>query len=382
MGAMQRTASRPIPKPSTRILHSPAHLLLDPPLRNLVAQIIREHVLSFYSGISKDPEFVQEVTKLFHSVIQALEVRLANLDWIDLLGVELPSLLEGHYRDWDLANERAGTGLAHNKDPDHVFHSLQSHIAISLSPSTPAIPLVNRTYLRALVDVILRLLLPPEDYRAETERTIVGEIIVNIILGAVFERVAQPWFLHGVIARIIEGMEEKSTPEEDKGKGRTTNPTIGTQLDQALGHLGSLPSIISTCFNSLSTLYYSATSSPLSPKYQLAPSLTTAPLSLLTTLLSRSLFLNQIVHYISLPLEYWSALGNSIVIYILKEKFLNATMVEGVILSTTVALFPAEPPIKELDPDREGQEKLARRCEEAISRLLPRTPRPFFPFLR
>ena len=317
---------------------------------------------------------MQEVTKLLMSVIQALEVRLANLDFVDLLAVELPTLLERHYRDWDQANERAGTGLAHNKEPDQVFHSLQSHIAISLSPSTPAVPLVGKTYLRAITDNILRLLLPPEDYRAETERTILGEIIVSIGLSGAFDKVAEPSFLFEMIARVIEGMEQRSTQEEQKVRSTNSNPpsTIGTQLDQALGHLGSLPSIISTCFNSLSTLYYSATSSPLSPKYQQSPSLTTPSLSLLTTLLPPSSFVNQIVHYLSLPLEYWSSLSNSLVIYILKERILNARMVGMIIHSITASLFPTEPPSKGSEREREGQEKLALRCEEAISRILPR----------
>ncbi|KPV73756.1 uncharacterized protein RHOBADRAFT_16967, partial [Rhodotorula graminis WP1] len=188
-----------------RILHSPAHSTLDPVILDLIALALRAFVTPWYNGgISRDPDkaFLQAVTAVLVQVIQALEVRLATVDWAELVVRDVPELVAAHYRDWDLATERAGSGSAHNLSPEELFHNLEPHIAISLSTaphgssSRASVPHVDKVYLRTLVDHLLKALLPPDDYRAETERAIVREILVGVVFGAVFNRVAQPWFLH------------------------------------------------------------------------------------------------------------------------------------------------------------------------------------------
>lgn len=374
------------PRPP-RILHSPAHTTLDPLILDLLALICREHILTWYSSISRDVDrtFIQQVTSVLIHVIQAVEVRLAHVDLVGLLVLDLPSLLERHVADWDQATEKANTGHAHNFDRDNVFHLLQPHIAVSLSQASSGSPLepkVDKIYLRALVDNLLRLLLPPEDYRAETERAIVREIIVNTIFGSVFTRVAQPWFLHSAIAKILEVRQQEglvkaaaeATVQKDTraGKGELPSPPRRTLLDRGLAALSSTLRLLHALTVSLSTLYHTAIASKVPPSYRAHPPLLTPLLSLFVVVLPSSPLVTQAIHYLSLPLGLVSSFITSLIFYLVNERLLNAGLVKTVLEVATRALFPnGHPAPKEPDPDVDEQKEWKRRCEEAVATALP-----------
>ena len=369
------------PRPP-KILHSPAHTTLDPLILDLLALICREHVLSWYSSISRDPDraFIQQVTSVLVHVIQALEVRFAHVDFVGLLVLDLPSLLDRHVTDWDQATEKANTGHAHNFDRDNVFHLLQPHIAISLHQSIPGgalEPKVDKTYLRALVDNLLRLLLPPEDYRAETERLIVREIIVNIIFGNVYTRVAQPWFMHSAIAKVLESRHggnqvgETSTQDSAAPLSPTATPLI-TLVDRAFSTLHSAVVVLRAVFASLAALYHTAIASPVPLHYKSHPPLTAPLLSFLVALLPPSPLVAQFVHYLSLPLAFFSSFVTSVIFYLVNDRIFTADLVKVVLQGATQALFPnGHSPPKEADQNEDEQREWKRRCEEAVAKAIP-----------
>ncbi|KDE09459.1 hypothetical protein MVLG_00361 [Microbotryum lychnidis-dioicae p1A1 Lamole] len=364
------------PRPP-RILHAAAHTELDPLILDLIALICREHVLSWYSSISRDPEraFVQQVTSILVHVIQALEVRLAHVDCVQLLAVDLPALLETHVRDWDQATEKAHTGHAHNFDRDNVFHLLQPHIAVTLQTTSgtgkgTTQVRVDPTYLRALVDHLLRLLLPPEDYRAETERAITREIIVNVILGNVFNRVAQPWFVYSAITKIIVAQKSSHVATRAPDKPPITTPSLP---DRILTTISSIPPVFRALSTSLSTLYHTTVSSPVPPHYRHQPPLASPWISFLLVLLPSSPLLAQVTHYLSLLLSLFSSFIASLTFYLINNKLCTGDLVKTVLESTTQALFPnGHSPPKEPDPNEAQQEEIKKGCEEAIAGVLPK----------
>ncbi|KAK4703046.1 hypothetical protein P7C70_g3174, partial [Phenoliferia sp. Uapishka_3] len=385
--ALDSSVPKRLEPPTPRILHSSAHATLDPLILNLISLICRWHVLSWYSAISRDPDrtFVRHVTSILVHVIQALEVRLADVDLVELVALDLPNLLEQHIEDFEEAEDKAHSGHAHNLDRDEVFHKLQSHIAVQLLPTPTGVPQpkVDNVYLRALVDNLLRLLLPPEDYRAETERTVVCEIIVNIILGNVFDKVAQPWFLYQIIAKVIEGRQAASKskqpgvvdPTPDLSKVEASLGTVGTLKAVAragLATLASLPAVFNAVTVSLSTLYHTAIASPVPTRFRDRPPLTTPALSLVLALLPPSTFLSQSIHYIQLPLALASSFVTSLVFYVFNEKVFTASLTKTILEAASSALFPdGRPPPKVQDPSPDEQAELMKRCERKVAEVLP-----------
>lgn len=372
-------------EPPPRILHSQAHTTLDPLILDLISLICREHVLVWYNDISQDPDrtFINQVASIVIHVIQALEVRLASVDLVELVLIEIPSILERHYQDYDQAEERSNTGYAHNLDVDHVLHLLQPHIAVSLatSPSGEISPEVDKIYLRALVDNLLRLLLPLEDYRAETERAIVKEIIVNIIFGSVFDKVAQPWFLHQMIAKILE---TKEVEDNDRLRQRVETlqkvpsepaaPTQSNFLNSSMtSTFDSMLTILQNSFRSVSLLYQSITSSTLPPAYKNSSPISTPILSLLLAVLPPTALLSQSIHYLQLPLSLTSSFINSLLYYSLNTKIFTPDLVKTLLEVTTKSLFPGgHPSPKEPDPTGPEKEEWRIRCENAVARSIPR----------
>ncbi|SCV71550.1 BQ2448_3138 [Microbotryum intermedium] len=364
------------PRPP-RILHAAAHTELDPLILDLIALVCREHVLSWYSSISRDPEraFVQQVTSILVHVIQTFEVRLAHVDFVELFAVDLPALLETHVRDWDQATGKANTGHAHNFDRDNVFHLLQPHIAVTLEGTTgtgkkTTQVQVDPTYLRALVDHLLRLLLPPEDYRASTERAITREILVNFIFGNVFNRVAQPWFVYSAITKIIVARRSSAHGASDVEMPPVTTPSLP---DRLLATISSIPRVFRALSTSITTLYHTAVSSPVPPHYRHQPPLTTPWISFLLVLLPSSPLLAQATHYLSLLLALFSSFITSLTFYLINDKLCTGRLVKTVLENTTQALFPnGHSPPKEPDPTEEEQETIKRNCQEAIASMLPK----------
>ncbi|BGP26396.1 phox-associated domain protein [Rhodotorula toruloides] len=367
---------------SPRILHSSAHEALDPIILDLIALSLRAYVTPWYNGaISRDPdkEFLQAVTAVLVHVIQALEVRLTAVNWSGVLLAELPDLLACHYRDWDSAVERAGGGTAHNLSVDEMFHHLQPHIASRLRPAVEGETTarhcvtseVDRVYLRALVDGLLKLILPPEDYRSETERAIVREIVVGVVFGTVFCRVAQPWFLHGLIAKQLEAREvERVVAEKTRAVDR--QPAGTGVVDKAFAALLSLPLL----FTSLAS-NFSASSVP-GRTTSSQPPIHQSLLTLLLAVLPSSAFLSQIVYLVSLPVAFFSSRVDSLLANSVASHVCTASTAKICLEGAIKGMFPNDgwPAPKEDDPDEDAQDDLRRRCEEALARALPHSLPP------
>lgn len=372
------------PPTPPRILHSSAHSTLDPLILDLIALSLRAFVTPWYhGGISRDPdkEFLQAVTAVLIHVIQALEVRLAAVDWTQLISKDLPTVLENHYRDWDLANEKAGGSSAHNLSTEEMFHHLQPHIAVTLV-GNPQTPQVDQVYLRTLVNHLLELLLPPEDYRAETERAIVREVIVGVIFGTVFGKVAQPWFLHGVIARVLEARQAAETIKE-KGSSEDgySNPPPPSTLDQICAFASQLPIILSSCFTTLTSLFVAANSTVIpSLSHPSWEPISSHLLSLILAVLPSSTTLTQLLHITSIPLYFASSTVDFLCYQAITNELATERTTKLILEGVIRGLFPHDgwPAPKEPDPDEQGQADLRRRCEEAVSRLLPTKPCSFF----
>ncbi|GAA5926136.1 Nvj3p [Sporobolomyces koalae] len=360
------------PASPPRILHSSSHARLDPLILDLIALSLRAFIAPWYNAaISRDPDkhFLQAVTTVLIRVIQALEVRLASIDWTQLVLEDLPSLLENHYRDWDLACEKAQDLSTHNFSRDEMFHRLQPHIAISLSESTGS-PQVDPVYLRALVDHLLKILLPPEDHRAETERAIVREVLVGVVFGSVFGKVAQPWFLHGVIARVLEAREVIQSLDS-KGPSTSSNLPFPTLFDQAVSALGRTSALLSAGIAFATNLVVIGQSTPHADPSR-AP-FHSHLFSLALAVLPRSATVAQLSQYLSLPLDFASHSIDSFLARFISTSIATEQTARTVLEGATRGMFPNDgwPAPKDPDPDEQGRKELEERCEAAVAHLIP-----------
>lgn len=173
---------------------------LNSELYDFLALALRAFVIPWWSKISRyDKEFLPEITRIIALVLRSLEARLAVADVPSLVFKEVPTILAQHYIDYRNAATKVGSAYATGgaSTLPQLFHQLQPHMAISSEGCW------NETYLRQAVDHVLKSCLPPQDWNAQVERTIIREILTKVVMDAVFSKLSQPWFIHKIMLDLL-----------------------------------------------------------------------------------------------------------------------------------------------------------------------------------
>ncbi|PVG04749.1 hypothetical protein CPB86DRAFT_15627 [Serendipita vermifera] len=201
---------------------NPALQALNDELYDFLALSVRGFIFPWWMKITpRDKEFPQEVTKIITHVLRQIEDRVMVADVPLLLANILPTLIKQHYADYHTASAKVATsyvtGLPNDNDPlAHIFHSLQPHMAISSEGK------VDPNYIRQAVEHIMKSCLPPEDWESETERSIVREIIVKIILENAFPRLSQGWFIQKNLLELLGSPDDFVAPPPTPTRASST----------------------------------------------------------------------------------------------------------------------------------------------------------------
>lgn len=196
--------STPIPPIlATTSEDAPGIEALNAEIYDFLALAMRGFVNPWWTKITaRDKDLIVEINRIVTYVIRSLEARLAEADLVGMLVHDLPLLVAQHYSDYRAveAKIRSGyvTGLQGSAGPyAQLFHGLQPHLAVSPDGT------VDGTYIRQAIEHVMRVCLPPEDWAAETERSIVCEILVKILLGSAIPKLTQPWFVHKILLEAL-----------------------------------------------------------------------------------------------------------------------------------------------------------------------------------
>lgn len=157
--------------------------------------------------LTRDRQFFQEVVIIVTHVIRNLVQRVIDLDLPLLLLADIPDRLQKHYDDYRTAAGRANTPAGGELSTPQLFASLQPHIAILPSAGRaldPKLPFVSPAYMMALVENILRSVLPSQDLGAATEFAVIRDALVYVVFGNLFTKLAQPWFIHTMLIKFLQ----------------------------------------------------------------------------------------------------------------------------------------------------------------------------------
>ncbi|WYZ35614.1 hypothetical protein EsH8_X_000261 [Colletotrichum jinshuiense] len=168
-------------------------------LDELLELIIRDFVSSWYSSISKNPLFSNEVDKAVRDALASIRERLLELDLVDIVTMRVVPMLNAHFRDFYEA-ERAVRGKKLNRS---VTESEELDLAIAskykdgklhpaASLSFPDTKLVQQDYLRNMVSGILPKVLPPSVLASRAVSAIIREIVACAVLFPVMQILAEP----------------------------------------------------------------------------------------------------------------------------------------------------------------------------------------------
>ncbi|KAG8741543.1 Proteasome subunit alpha type-2 [Ceratobasidium sp. 414] len=186
--------------------NDPALTDLNNELYDFLALALRAFVQTWWAQITpRDRDFLPQITRVFSHFIQDIEQRAFNVDLGSILLRHIPALVDLHINDYHAAAIRMDTAFTNVSPPPTVasiFHMLQPHVAIQPGQDVDS-PIISEVYLRQLVENILKLSLPHEDWESEADRFIVREIVACVVLTSVFKKLAQPWFLQQLILGLL-----------------------------------------------------------------------------------------------------------------------------------------------------------------------------------
>jgi hypothetical protein len=194
---------------------------LDAELYDILALSLRAFVLPWWSKISKfDRDFTPRITQIIVHVVRGVYARLVHhdADTLALFLQDVPTILTTHYADYRLADSRSQSTQSDTPASSRarVFHALQPHVAISQDG------VVDPTYLRLIIEHAMQQCLPPEDWEADTERFVVREVLVHLLVENLFERMAQPWFWMKAV------LDVQQAPQPAK-RARIVCPQVNTE---------------------------------------------------------------------------------------------------------------------------------------------------------
>jgi len=195
---------------------------LNTEIYDFLALAMRGFVNPWWTKITaRDRDLLIEITRIVTHFVRSLEARVVEADLVGMLVHDLPLLVAQHYSDYRTVETkiRSGyaTGLQGSVDPcAQLFHGLQPHLAVSPDGT------VDGTYIRQAIEHIMKVCLPPEDWAAETERSIVCEIVLKVLVGSAIPKLTQPWFAHKTLLEVLGPPRTSSS----LSAVRTTSPPL------------------------------------------------------------------------------------------------------------------------------------------------------------
>ncbi|KAJ5973650.1 hypothetical protein N7481_010860 [Penicillium waksmanii] len=205
---------------------------VDRQLYALIAIIIREFLYSWYSKITPDQALVNEVLQVVAHCTRALEQRIRQIDVAQLVLDDLPVLVEAHilsYRQARQQSHLSGLSTSHRA----LYHQLNPHPGLfpvpdPTDPDTIGEQNENEAiYRRLLANGTLAVLLPTEDLENSSLRTLVSDVIADLILGKeVAGRICEGRFLWETTTKLLTVAQNRRTGQASGSSGKTTSSRL------------------------------------------------------------------------------------------------------------------------------------------------------------
>ncbi|KAK4999378.1 hypothetical protein LTR66_001575 [Elasticomyces elasticus] len=162
---------------------------VDLELYAIIAIIIKDFVQSWYTRITSDHDFTDEVIQVIAHCTRGLEQRLREVNLEVLVLDEIPQILQSHMQAYYTSRDLQGNCLQ-GLEFREIYHTLRPHPALSPAPdphrpgSSEEQQENEAVWRQLLVQGILTLLLPPEDLENPCLKVLVSEIFSELVLGS------------------------------------------------------------------------------------------------------------------------------------------------------------------------------------------------------
>ena len=177
----------------------PSVPIVSQALDDLLECILRDFVNSWYSNISKNAVFVNEIDKTVRLALEGLRDRLLDVDLADVVTTRFVPILTAHFKDfYDAERAVRGKSLSRNVTESEEldlaiasrYNEGKLHAAASLAYS--GTKGVQQAYLRNLTGKLLPHLLPESNIGSRAVGVLIKELTACAVLTPIMQLFADP----------------------------------------------------------------------------------------------------------------------------------------------------------------------------------------------
>ncbi|CAF4275166.1 unnamed protein product, partial [Rotaria socialis] len=153
---------------------------IDEPLYELVDLFVRDYIEIWYkTQISSDESFIDDVKSGIYTTIRHLSERLREIDWLDFCTGTIVDSFATHVRLYRNAKERLR--LEQSTDIRSCFFDLEAEYERGICRDEVCMDKdKEKEFLRDIVEVLIYILLPANEFRCVPARVLIREVAVNL----------------------------------------------------------------------------------------------------------------------------------------------------------------------------------------------------------
>ncbi|XP_051522350.1 sorting nexin-19-like [Myxocyprinus asiaticus] len=204
---------------------------LEDEIQKTVGKIIRDFVSSWYSTVSREQEFEDEVHNAMISMAMELKGRAERVDRKSLTQKVLD--LSGCHLQCYLSAKEIVDGKKVGAGGDGSSETMLWEAYSNFCVPHPALQscAVEVNYTRAIVDLLLHVLVPPPHLETRTGRFVVGELITCNVILPLIAKLSDPDWLNMLIVSFFTKSSEP-TPEPETAEFQPL-PQVVTNQENA-----------------------------------------------------------------------------------------------------------------------------------------------------
>ncbi|CAF1006302.1 unnamed protein product [Adineta ricciae] len=177
---------------------------IDEPLYELIDLFVRDYVEIWYkTQLSSDELFVEDVKNGIYTAIRHLSERLREIDWLEFCTGTIVDSFATHVRLYRKAKERMR--LEQSTDIRSCFFDLEAEYERGICRDDVCMDKdKEKEFLRDIVEVLLYILLPANEFRCVPARILIREIAVNLGLIPFIDMYADPDAVNQLIIKMCQ----------------------------------------------------------------------------------------------------------------------------------------------------------------------------------
>lgn len=164
-------------------------LTLDDEIHRLISLLLKQHVRPWYNNITQDEQLFAAFERLVNDVNLRLAGRVQGVDWENFVLHRIFEVILVHLEDFNRAAERRNS----SQSLEAVFLAKEEHLGIH----------DEQAYLSLVVDGLLTILLPSEELVSEVAYGFTRELLADLILADLIDRLCEPWFWDELVQKLM-----------------------------------------------------------------------------------------------------------------------------------------------------------------------------------